>query len=154
MWGNFTSQDDKIYKLFTSYNRVEIPFYIMFFLSQTSLGYCDLFPGESQYNHLMRNFRDVLKDPWWIYLVEYWCLWHWLSLFLQLCIHPVLIYPHGRTYHHIHFPTCSMVIVNMKIRYLRHGVASGQFFVLVVTGLNHVTSEFSFSCFYSGWMWK
>ena len=62
MWGKFTSQYDEIYKFLTQYNRVVIPFYI--FLSCPALIWvdCSLFPGEYQYNHLMRVFSGLIKS--------------------------------------------------------------------------------------------
>ena len=70
MWSDFISQDDEN----INYWRIiiEFKYTYTFFFSYTTLlwGDCYLYPEESQYNHLMRILCDVMKEQWWVYLIE------------------------------------------------------------------------------------
>ena len=149
MWDDFNSWGDKIYKLLKYYNRVVIPFYIMFCLI---LNWCVVilicFLKNLSLIVLWRFFvmrwnrsDDFLKlNVNVFYLVSYYaCKVEDILCTSRFMVPPPIIFI-------LLFEVWLMG--NLKSRYLHYKVSVNQFCDQEAIGLNPVISDLSVSCFY------
>ena len=58
MWDDFTSQDDEIYKLLTSYNVVGMAFYIILYVPENSEGL--ILPLLTRNDNIVKSISSVV----------------------------------------------------------------------------------------------